>query len=218
MRSVLTIRLNTTPAQAERLAALQSAFAQACNVLAPIVQETRCWNRVALHHLAYRKLREEVPLIGSQMACNAIYSVARMARLVFQHPRSPFNIARLGEQSLPRLQFMPSAPVYFDRHTLSVKNGKLSMYTLDGRLHFDLCLSAADEARFHEEKLREIILRNDAAGATLAFHFSSDEASDAQPADPGFPEYLVVTPSDRPASISAPPPLSAPQAFAVASN
>ena len=75
MDALLRIPLETTPAQVQRLLQLQQGFAQLCNALAPLVQQTRVWNRVALHHLAYRQLREAFPQMGSQMVCNAIYSV-----------------------------------------------------------------------------------------------------------------------------------------------
>lgn len=199
MNSVLTIQLNTTAEQIARLQALQTSFAEVCNALAPVVRQTRCWNRVALHHMTYRALREQFPTMGSQMVCNAIYSVSRMCRIVLQHPNSPWNIAKLGERPIPLLRFMPNSPVYFDRHTLSLKNGRLSMYTLDGRMHFDLNLGAADEARFHNDKLREIVLGRTPQGFALTFHFSNEP--DAEPAAATFPansaaelpEYLLVT-------------------------
>ena len=72
MKSVIRVPLNTTPEQYARLQALQTAFAQVCNALAPEVQRSRVWNRVALHHLHYRSLREKFPALGSQMVCNAI--------------------------------------------------------------------------------------------------------------------------------------------------
>jgi len=198
MNLSLHVPLNTTPEQAARLLALQKAFAEVCNAIAPIVQQTRCWNRVGLHHLAYRTMRERFPLVGSQMVCNAIYSVSRTCRLVLQHPNSPLNIAKRPGAPLPLLVFLPNSPVYFDRHTLSVKDEKLSMYTLDGRMHFQLALQPADEVRFHREKLREIVLSNSAQGFQLAFTFSPDEDAEIQalPADASaeFPEYLIVTP------------------------
>ena len=158
MNSTLRISLNASPEQVQRLQALQSGFAQVCNALAPLVQQTRVWNRVALHHLAYRQLRAQFPEMGSQMVCNAIYSVSRTCRLVFQHPDSPFSLQRLGSKPLPLLRFADSCPVYFDRHTLSLKAGQLSMFTLDGRMRFQLTLRAEDEQNFHASKLREIVL------------------------------------------------------------
>ena len=200
MNYVLRVPLNATPEQVQRLHALQTGFARVCNALAPLVQQTRVWNRVALHHLSYRQLREQFPEMGSQMVCNAIYSVSRTARLVFQHPQSPFNLARLGSKPLPVLRFADSCPVYFDRHTLSLKAGQLSMFTLDGRMRFQLALAAQDEERFHAQKLREIVLSRRRDGVyELAFMLvSAQEGSDAQAqagADSAMgeiPEYIVV--------------------------
>ena len=198
MKSVLRISLNTPPEQAQRLQAQQSGFAQVCNALAPLVQQTRVWNRVALHHLAYRQLREQFPEMGSQMVCNAIYSVSRTSRLVFQHPGSPLNLARLGDKPLPLLRFADSCPVYFDRHTLSLKAGQLSMFTLDGRMRFQLALAAQDEANFHAYKLREIVLSRRSDGVyELSFLLADPDApgANAIPApgeDAEIPEYVMV--------------------------
>lgn len=180
MDSIIRIPLNVSPEQAQRLQELQRGFAQVCNALAPLVQQTRVWNRVALHHLTYRQLRVQFPEMGSQMVCNAIYSVSRTARLVFQHPQSPFNLARLGSKPLPVLRFADSCPVYFDRHTLSLKAGQLSMFTLDGRMRFQLALAAQDEERFHAQKLREIVLSRRRDGIyELAFMLVDEQAQAA---------------------------------------
>jgi hypothetical protein len=113
---------------------------------------------VALHHLHYRNLRERFPALGSQMICNAIYAVSRTSRLVFQTPASPFSLAKLGTKPLPLLNFANSCPVYFDRHTLSIKGTQLSLFTLDGRMHFELTLPAEQLLLFKVAKLREISL------------------------------------------------------------
>ena len=177
MNSLLSVPLEATSEQKARLQALQLAFAQVCNALAPVVQQSRCWNRVALHHLMYRQLREKFPVMGSQMVCNAIYSVSRTCRLVFQHPESPFSLQRLGSKALPLLRFADSCPVYFDRHTLSLKAGQLSMFTLDGRMRFQLTLRAEDEQAFHASKLREIVLARRADGVyELSFLLAPPEA------------------------------------------
>ena len=170
MDPVLRIPLRVSSEQLQRLQALQHGFAKLCNALAPLVQSTRIWNRVALHHLTYRQLREQFPEMGSQMVCNAIYSVSRTCRVVFQHPASPVHLDKLGQRPLPLLRFADSCPVYFDRHTLSLKAGRLSMFTLDGRMHFDLQLDPRDEQRFHAQKMREIVLDGDVdKGYALSF-------------------------------------------------
>ena len=194
MNSPLHILLTTTPEQTARLQALQVAFAELCNALAPVVQQTRCWNRVALHHITYHDLRQRFPQVGSQMVCNAIYSVSRTCRLILQHPNSPFNVAAHPDRPLPLLQFLPSAPVYFDRHTLSLKDGLLSMYTLDGRMRFQLTLKAEDELRFQREKLREIVLARTPQGYQLSFWLAALDADEERPAglEAEMPEYVVV--------------------------
>ena len=184
MNSVLRIPLNAEPEALQRLLALQRGFAAVCNALAPLVQQTRVWNRVALHHLAYRQLREQFPEMGSQMVCNAIYSVSRTGRLVYQHPQSPFNLARLGDKPLPLLKFADTCPVYFDRHTLSLKDGQLSMFTLDGRLRFQLTLAPQDEARFHTGKLSEVVLLRQADGSfALTFQLAHPPTVAEEPND-----------------------------------
>lgn len=184
MNFFLRVPLNTSVEQRARLIALQVAFARVCNALAPTVQKTGVWNRVALHHLMYRSLRERFPEMGSQMVCNAIYAVSRTSRLLFQHASSPLNLSRLAGKPLPLLRFADSNPVYFDRHTLSLKGGQLSLYTLDGRMRFALALQAGDEANFNEKKLKEIILASRPDGVfELAFQFS-DEVEDEASATP----------------------------------
>ena len=199
MNSLLRIPLHASPEQTERLEALQKVFAQVCNALAPLVQQTRVWNRVALHHLAYRQLREQFPEMGSQMVCNAIYSVSRTSRLVFQQPASPFFLGTWGDRPLPTLRFSDTCPVYFDRHTLSIKAGQLSMFTLDGRMRFQLELREQDEQAFHLRKLREVALARRADGVfELSFLLAEVGDKDDGPTLVAnatlaeIPEYVVV--------------------------
>ena len=183
MNSVVRVPLNTSPEQFARLKALQSAFAEVCNALAPEVQRTRVWNRVALHHMHYRSLREKFPALGSQMVCSAIYAVSRTSRMVFQAQASPFNVAKLGDKPLPLLQFADSCPVYFDRHTLSIKSTKLSLFTLDGRMHFELTLPESQLLLFKVAKLREISLTRKSSGVfELAFWLESQQTLTQQEA------------------------------------
>jgi hypothetical protein len=198
MNIFLRIPLDASTEQLARLQALQAAFAQVCNALAPVVQQTKVWNRVALHHLTYHTLRQRFPGMGSQMVCNAIYSVSRTSRIVFQHPQSPFNVHKLAGKPLPLLRFSDTCPVYFDRHTLSVKDGQLSMYTLDGRIRFALALKPQDEINFKEKKLHEIVMSRNPSGLfDLAFLFGDGAVEvDASLGVAGsrveVPEYVMV--------------------------
>ncbi len=219
MKPPLLISLRTSAEQAEKLRDLQTQFAAVCNALAPLAQRTACWNRVALHHLSYRAMREQFPAMGSQMVCNAVYSVSRACRLIYQHPQSPFNLQRLGGKSLPLLHFQPDSPVYFDRHTLSLKDGQASIYTLDGRIRFQLPLAADDERNFRLGKLREVVLIAHQGGFALRVHIDHEEqvpeanGAARQPVllTHEVPQYLMVQPGpDLPSR-------SAAQVFAEAS-
>ena len=185
MNSVIRVPLNTNPEQFARLEALQNEFTKVCNVLAPEVKRSRIWNRVALHHMHYRNLREQFPSLGSQMICNAIYAVSRASRLVFQSPQSPFNLAKLGAKPLPLLHFNNSCPVYFDRHTLSIKSSKLSLFTLDGRMHFELTLPDSQLLLFKVAKLREISLTRRLDGLyELAFWLEAENSEALEAMEP----------------------------------
>lgn len=214
MERLIIVQLKSSEAQIAQLVALQSLFAKACNNLAPLVSQSRCWNRVALHHLAYKGLRESFPNLGSQMVCNVIYSVCRAARLVYQHPQSPWNVAKSEQKDLPVIAFSEDTPVFFDRHTLSIKKGQISLFTLDGRMRFELGLPEAEEMRFRTEKLREISLEKRAGTYFLRFVMTSvDEANNnskteqltaVQERQLDLPSYLVVHTQGKDPVIPAP--------------
>ena len=159
MNFSVRVPLQASDEQIARLQALQQVFAQVCNELSPHVQQTRVWNRVTLHHLYYRDLREKFPGLGSQMVCNAIYAVSRMARLIYQHPHSPYCISRRPGLGLPLLRFADNCPVYFDRHTLSIRDDHLSMFTMDGRIRFELVMTKDQLRLFQTARLREVVLK-----------------------------------------------------------
>lgn len=195
MEKKIFIRLHANAEQLQRLQALQQNFVELCNAISPIMQAHHCWNRVILHHMVYHQLRKQFPHTGSQMICNAIYSVCRMARMVLQHPQSPWNVDRNPTVSLPKILFLPQSPVFFDRHTLNLKGNQLSMYTLDGRIRFDLSLSAQEQKMFHEEKLKEVLLLNDQEGFSLHFHFGLEGESTKMPMAIDVPNNIQVLPS-----------------------
>lgn len=173
MTSATLIPLQLSSEQSSRLLELQAAFSQVCNALSPVVAQQRCWNRVTLHHLMYRKLREQFPALGSQMICNAIYMVCKMARLVYQSANSPFNVATMGDKLLPTIFFAADCPVHFDSHTLSMKSGRLSIFTLGGRMRFALDLLPHQMVMFASRRVLEITLRQGADGIhELSFLFS----------------------------------------------
>jgi len=102
-----SFKLLTTPQQAEALSELSRLFSDACNTLVPFVQEHRCWNRVALHHLAYYQVREKFPALGSQMVCQATHRVADAYKTLRANGGIP------NDQPVPAITFTP-ASVNFD--------------------------------------------------------------------------------------------------------
>jgi hypothetical protein len=114
--------------------------------------------------------------------------------VIFQSPSSPLHIQRLADKPLPLLQFLPSAPVYFDRHTLSIRHGGLSMYTLDGRMRFQINLSPQDEERFASLRLQEIVLRGAGEQFSLSFSFGDEpaQAASVQLNDEFLPHYVLL--------------------------
>lgn len=130
MMRTASIRLDVTAEQAAALAALRTAYAEACNRLVPTVREHRLWNRVALHQRAYRDLREATPL-GSQMCCNAIFSVCK----AYKAQKALGRIVK--DKPVPDIRF-DRASVHFDKRTYTLEGDSVSLYTLEGRITVSL--------------------------------------------------------------------------------
>ncbi|MHB1953444.1 MAG: RNA-guided endonuclease InsQ/TnpB family protein [Sulfobacillus sp.] len=121
-KRTISLKLLSTPDQSVALADLATAFAEACNAIVPFVQEHRCWNRVALHHLAYYQVRALIPALGSQMVCQAVHRVADAYKVL--------KVAK--DKSVPAATFSPTS-VHFDKRTYSIKGDTVSLFTLHGR-------------------------------------------------------------------------------------
>jgi IS605 OrfB family transposase len=132
MLRTASIRLNVSTDQAAALAALQAAYADACNRLVPIVAQHRCWNRVDLHRLAYARLRKETPL-GAQMVCNAIFSVCKAYK-------AQKELGRIKKDEPVPVVHFDRASIHFDKRTYSIKGECLSLYTLSGRIAVPMVL------------------------------------------------------------------------------
>ena len=120
-----TIRIFLETANEDKLKfmKLQDAYHFACNQIVSSAVEERCWNRVALHHLVYKKVRKSSPL-GSQMVCNAIFPVCKA-----------YKAKAIGRnEPVPVIQFRKNRSIHFDKRTYSIKGNVLSLYTLEGRI------------------------------------------------------------------------------------
>lgn len=169
----LRVALSLSPSDAQRLTRLQEAFNRGCNFLAPIARAHRCWSRVALHHLGYKALREAQPELGGQMTCNAIYAVCRACLAIYQNPAQPWGPKARQPTALPAIVFSSRAPVFLDRHTLTIKDKQASIYTLEGRLHCPLPISPETQDRLHTEHVVQTTLLSDGSGFVLEFQFET---------------------------------------------
>ena len=133
MKRTISIKLGVTGSENQALLELQQLFSVVCNRIAEIAEETGETNRVRLHHKSYAIVRGSFPLLGSQMACNAIQKVSQALKAKKHKKKSTFK---------------KTGSVHFDKRTYSLKNGILSLYTLKGRIRLSLDISA-----FHQDFL-----------------------------------------------------------------
>ena len=129
MKRTISIRLDTTSEQAQKLLELQEAYMAVCNHIVPSVQKNRCWNRVALHKLVYSDARKTAPL-GSQMVCNAIFSVCKAYKAK----------GILPIEDVPLICFRKNRSVHFDHRTYTIREESISLYTLGKRIQVKMHL------------------------------------------------------------------------------
>jgi putative transposase len=135
MHRTISIKLDVTPDQHKKLQQLQEVFNRTCNTVASIARENRCWNRVALHHLSYYKIRlnqkiDETLELGSQMVCNTIRTVC-----------DAYKVLKIKKtEEVPAITFKPWSSIHFDKRTYTLKGQTLTLYTLEGRILVPLVL------------------------------------------------------------------------------
>ena len=174
MMRTASIRLETTAEQSAALKALRSAYADACNRLVPIVREHRVWNRVALHHRGYRELRMCTPL-GSQMVCNAIFTVCK----AYRAQKALGRVKR--DETVPPIRFERTS-VHYDRRTYALRGEAVSLNTLQGRILAPLILAEHQRRILGSgaAKEAELICRNGQWFFNLVV-----ESRDPEPLTPG---------------------------------
>jgi len=144
MKRTISIFLEVNKSDGKQLSDLQDAFFGACNSIVPVAMEHRCWNRIALHNLAYSQTRKTSPL-GSQMVCNAIFSVCKAYKA-----KAPCK-----DQPVPLIQFHKNRSVHFDKRTYSIRGNTISLYTLEGRLRLSMRMGAFQAGIFSQGTPRE---------------------------------------------------------------
>ena len=174
MKSIVQLQLTPPPELAAQLIQLQASFADACNAISVVAANNKCWNRVTLHHLVYHDMRDKFSELGSQMVCNAIYAVSRAYRIV--HAQQVLKNSKVDPTSAQmKIAFLASSPVFFDKKTMSLTKNKLSLFTMQGRIYFDVEISKEDQETFLSGKIKEVTLQNQGQAFILSFHFSEAE-------------------------------------------
>jgi hypothetical protein len=109
------------------------------------------------------------------------------------------------------IRFTDRCPVYFDRHTLSVKGAQMSMFTLDGRMKFELQLTPVQQAAFVGQRILDMMLLREGEQFELRIHFDPATVAPA-PAAPrpalacAEPRAAAPGPGrDWPRAVMAPP-------------
>ena len=126
MKRTIAVKLNVSSLQREALSELQEIFTEGCNQVAVVAALEKERNRVRLHHLCYRNLRQSLPKLGSQMCCNVIGKTAHCLKALTR-PK--------------QVLFKDGCSVHFDKRTYSLKQGVLSLFTLRGRIRIPLEIS-----------------------------------------------------------------------------
>jgi len=144
MKRTISIKLETTQEQSQALSNLQAEYNRTCNLIVPFVCETRCWNRVALHHIVYYKIRAQSKL-GSQMVCIAIKAVADAYK----------TLKPKRTEDVPPISFKTTSSVHFDARTFSIQDEALSLYTLSSRIRVKMILGDFQRKYFDNGTVKE---------------------------------------------------------------
>ncbi len=171
------LRLRPSEEVTERLRALRKAFSRAVGLAWDVGYQKGCASRVALHHLTYEAIRKAEPQLGAQLSCNAIYLASAYLKLAKTRLR-----ARVDSATKPKPDFR-SVPVYLDKHTLTMKDRLLSIYTLDGRARLSVSLPSTLEVVFSSTPVKEILLLERQEGFVLAFIFKVPTDSSTNPVE-----------------------------------
>lgn len=169
-----TVSLNPPKEMGARLGALQAVFSKAVQLAWEVGHRNDCASRIALHHLAYESIRRAEPKLGAQLACNAIYLASAYLKLAKNRLRQPLLASGAKKPDFSKV------PVHFDKHTLTIKNDVLSIYTLDGRARLSLTLPDDLQHLLLTVSVKEILLIVRQEKFFLMFIFKTPEANQSQ--------------------------------------
>lgn len=140
MLSTLTyaVRIEATPDQAQALSDTCAAYLDCCNMVSRVVWEHKVLGQKALHQLVYRRLRDEYR-VKSQMAQSSIIRVIGNYRTIKEMHGSPWAASRPEYRS-------SGYDLVWNRDYSILKDGRLSINTLDGRIKLPVDWAHVPEA------------------------------------------------------------------------
>lgn len=142
MKRTLAIKLKTSQEAHALFRQLQTLFSLVCNEISRVAFKEREKNRVRLHHLCYRNIRDQFPPLGSQMVCNAL---AKVSNSYTARKSKPTKAVR----------FRSSSSVHFDKRTYSLKGTTLSLFTPEGRVRVECILGPFQREMLEKGTIRE---------------------------------------------------------------
>jgi putative transposase len=145
VKRTICLKLLLSAPDLASLSETESLFAEACNALTPMVQEHRCWNQVALHQLGYYAVREKLPLLGSQMVCNAIRKVC-----------AAYKTLKLKKSDVvPAVRFRGNSSIHYCARTFSIREETISLFSVRGRIRASFVLGKHQKRYLAEGKPKE---------------------------------------------------------------
>lgn len=143
MPSTLTyaVRIKVSPDQAQVLSDTCSAYLGCCNMVSRVAWEHKTLSQKTLHQLAYRKLRDEYH-VGAQMACSSMNRVIGNYRTIKEMHGSPWVTSQPNYRS-------PGYDLVWNRDYSILKDGRLSINTLNGRIKLPVDWGHVPEAYRH---------------------------------------------------------------------
>lgn len=135
------IALEVDPDASEKLHQTRRLYGQACEMLVPLIvadkeRRERLWQRFNLHKAGYRMVRNRLPDLGSQLACNVMRSVSGAYQSwISNHPK----FAKDKEMELPSIRFR-NPVIHLDKNTIRFfhHHTEATIYTADGRVRVRL--------------------------------------------------------------------------------
>ena len=137
MQSVTKLRLFASPDERRMLFATMERYNAACNAVSPVAFSEREFSNIGLQKRLYRHVRETFGL-SAQMTLLAIRKVAgsyRSTKEAIKEQNKVLVILGKPLKSLTELSFREHGAICYDARVLSLGRNRVSIWTLDGRIH-----------------------------------------------------------------------------------